>query len=41
LNENEFFIQESKANELSLEILRLKQIIISLEEKLKEKDLLS
>jgi hypothetical protein len=41
LNENEFFIQESKANELLLEILRLKQIIISLEEKLKEKDLLS
>jgi hypothetical protein len=41
LNENEFFIQESKANELSLEILRLKQIIILLEEKLKEKDLLS
>jgi len=41
LNENEFFIQESKANELSLEILRLKQTIILLEEKLKEKDLLS
>jgi hypothetical protein len=41
LNDNEFFIQESKANELSLEILRLKQIIILLEEKLKEKDLLS
>jgi hypothetical protein len=41
LNDNEFFIQESKANELSLEILRLKQKIILLEEKLKEKDLLS
>jgi hypothetical protein len=41
LNENEFFIQESKANELSLEILRLKQIIIILEEKIREKDLLS
>jgi len=41
LNDKEFFIQESKANELSLEILRLKQTIILLEEKLKEKDLLS
>jgi len=41
LNENEFFIQESKSNELSLEILRLKQIIISLEERIREKDLLS
>jgi hypothetical protein len=41
LNDNEFFIQESKSNELSLEILRLKQTIILLEEKLKEKDLLS
>jgi hypothetical protein len=41
LNENEFFIQESKANEMSLEILRLKQTITVLEEKLKEKDLLS
>lgn len=36
MNDNECFIQESKIQELELEIIKLKQIIANLEKQLKK-----
>lgn len=36
MNDNEYFIKESKVQQLELEILKLKQIIENLEKQLKK-----